>query len=1468
MSGQKTFSKNLARETTYKVKFKDTWKNKKMRNLQNELRGMFDDVLGRARGNDYDLGRVIISHPELNNSIVVPLDNWSNINSQRVMDAVENVLNSDENLPLDTAMQVTIGSIAVPSGSGTIPITRLKGTRNSIALKKSLLQVSNNDEMCMATAIGRCFLKLCEVVPLNKWREITKDDDPNMNTFQKVLKHGMTTKSYYKHVSDSAVNNKSYSKTMALTLCKEANLPTDKPLSIRDIHSFENLLDLNILVLSSKLGNKFYRVANNSQRKNIYLYLTGDADGNGHYDAIGSINGYFGFGYFCSHCLTPYKNKGRHSCSETCDVCGSHQCKISNDQVTCSDCHRTCRSEACYKRHNSLKTIRGHDCDKSMCERFYQCETCKKVLERNKRAPEQHRCGEWKCKNCFQYQLGDHLCYQRKSIWNSSKKEPRKYFFYDFETTQNEQMVCSEGHLLGEPCEKQCSTTDRCKKCKMCTNCYEVRCRYEEQCSNGYVPSQPCKTKCAMKTRCNSCKICINCHQSWCGLNEHKVNFAVLQSTCTLCENDDLTINSKCDVCGSRCENCRIVKKNKRILPCKDGCGYRQRVFRGNNVPYEFCSHIMTPHYKNTVLIAHNAKGFDNYPLLNALIDHHSVKPDKIIFDGSKIVYMHVSKNLDLTFLDSINFINMKLSKIPQCFGLQELQKGHFPHLFNTQEHQSYKGPYPAASYYGVDYMGEEEAQLFWNWYRSKENEIFDFQSEMYNYCVSDVDILRRGCMEFRKIMIDVTSVKDTNEKGEIITHAEGIDPFNYITIASVCQAIYRQLFLEEEYETCVTDLTQNTNLKCPSKFVNGSLQVQLPDGEWVLKETIDASNAYTIGRTVFVKSPIAVVPSEGYVSRDNFSKVSIQWLEWTMERSRRSGKPIHIQHALNGRGEHKVPGTNFRLDGYVHSPKKTAYEFLGCCFHGCPSCFPHDRTKTTHPKTKHSMAELYIMTKQKERELIRLGYEYVCIWEHEFHQLMSTDDQMRELVSTLDITDRLNVRDSFYGGRTNGIKLYHECAEPGETIEYYDFTSLYPSVNKYAKYPIGHPVIITSNFQDISKYFGVVKVKILPHRRLFHPVLPYVSNGKLKFPLCKKCADDENQNDCTCTNDERAIVGTWCTPEVELALSKGYEILKIYEVYHFEEFKKHDPFTGVGGLFDAYVNLFLKFKQEASGFPQECKTDQEKMEYIADYAKHEGIHLDYDNIKKNPGLRSLAKICLNSFWGKFGQRLNMRQTAFFHEHEGDKFFQLLSDPRKDVKDFHIISKDFIQIEHVHETPFIPIDVKTNIFIASFTTCWARIKLYNVMEQVGHNTLYVDTDSIIFCDKDKIISKTLPIGNYLGQLTNEISPEDKHITHFVAGGPKNYAYRLASGNEKCKVRGFSLDNKMNSDLINFSSICDVVVNKTIKTIKTTNPRKISRLACKRKLYNRIEEKEYRMVYTKRRLLNDLTTLPFGYCCNK
>ena len=65
--------------------------------------------------------------------------------------------------------------------------------------------------------------------------------------------------------------------------------------------------------------------------------------------------------------------------------------------------------------------------------------------------------------------------------------------------------------------------------------------------------------------------------------------------------------------------------------------------------------------------------------------------------------------------------------------------------------------------------------------------------------------------------------------------------------------------------------------------------------------------------------------------------------------------------------------------------------------------------------------------------------------------------------------------------------------------------------------------------------------------------------------------------------------------------------------------------------LFKEYVNTFLKIKQEASGYPKDCVTDEQKQTYIEEYYEHEGIRLDPENIKYNPGLRSLAKLMLNS---------------------------------------------------------------------------------------------------------------------------------------------------------------------------------------------------------------------------------------------
>ena len=91
---------------------------------------------------------------------------------------------------------------------------------------------------------------------------------------------------------------------------------------------------------------------------------------------------------------------------------------------------------------------------------------------------------------------------------------------------------------------------------------------------------------------------------------------------------------------------------------------------------------------------------------------------------------------------------------------------------------------------------------------------------------------------------------------------------------------------------------------------------------------------------------------------------------------------------------------------------------------------------------------------------------------------------------------------------------------------------------------------------------------------------------------------------------------------------SNRERVLKIHEVWHFP--------THTDELFKEYVNTFLKIKQEASGYPKECVTDEQKQRYIDEYYEHEGIRLDPENIKYNPGLRSLAKLMLNSLWGMY----------------------------------------------------------------------------------------------------------------------------------------------------------------------------------------------------------------------------------------
>ena len=72
-----------------------------------------------------------------------------------------------------------------------------------------------------------------------------------------------------------------------------------------------------------------------------------------------------------------------------------------------------------------------------------------------------------------------------------------------------------------------------------------------------------------------------------------------------------------------------------------------------------------------------------------------------------------------------------------------------------------------------------------------------------------------------------------------------------------------------------------------------------------------------------------------------------------------------------------------------------------------------------------------------------------------------------------------------------------------------------------------------------------------------------------------------------------------------------------------------------------------------------------------------------------------------------------MCQTELFHESQANLFFQLLFDQMKQPADFHIFGYDMIYIEWTYKEDCQPEDNKTNIYLATFTTYCARLKLYS-----------------------------------------------------------------------------------------------------------------------------------------------------------
>ena len=212
-----------------------------------------------------------------------------------------------------------------------------------------------------------------------------------------------------------------------------------------------------------------------------------------------------------------------------------------------------------------------------------------------------------------------------------------------------------------------------------------------------------------------------------------------------------------------------------------------------------------------------------------------------------------------------------------------------------------------------------------------------------------------------------------------------------------------------------------------------------------------------------------------------------------------------------------------------------------------------------------------------------RRHFNLVEMWECQYRKQKQNNNNMNnytlkryQYYKSLENVGFVNIKDSFYGGRTNNIKFYKRVKED-EEIKYLDFCSLYPSVLKKYAYPIGHPIIIDKNFDySLKSYFGFISCRVLAPKNLYFPVLPVRVDDKLMFPLCVVCAENQSS---VCECKDRSFSGNWTLIELLEAIKYGYEIKEIYQVMHFDSKSE--------GFFGQYINMWLKIKTEASGWPQ-----------------------------------------------------------------------------------------------------------------------------------------------------------------------------------------------------------------------------------------------------------------------------------------
>ena len=386
----------------YRVQFNNALDNVDLLKSQNRTYDIFDHLLRDVTEgmNSTDQVRFVLQSNQLQFPISLPFCSLEELTTEKVFSQVEKVVQSNEEFRLNDTVNIDILRVQMPQGSGKSKLKRKTwNIREYLQEKQTVITINNKDDLCLARALVVAIARI--------------ENDPR-----------------YKQITNSS---RPLQRERAFDLHEAAGVPLG-PCGLKEVDLFQqHLVHYQIIVVSGDQNNAIiyppHPPANPNPEKSIYLYYQAN-----HFDVITKLPGFLNTAYFCHQCHKGYDHTANHLCDGMCKSCRGVGCTIENNGITCKECDRLFKNQACYDRHKQDPINGG---GRTVCEAVRKCPKCKKSLDvrklRNHPCVDNKKCPT--CKKECNPQDPNHQCYMQQE---QPKEEPSyaQLLFFDFECNQ------------------------------------------------------------------------------------------------------------------------------------------------------------------------------------------------------------------------------------------------------------------------------------------------------------------------------------------------------------------------------------------------------------------------------------------------------------------------------------------------------------------------------------------------------------------------------------------------------------------------------------------------------------------------------------------------------------------------------------------------------------------------------------------------------------------------------------------------------------------------------------------------------------------------------------------------------------------------------------------------------------------------------------------------------------------------